>query len=247
VDPNTALEQKHQALAFLEGLQKRLNSCLPPAKVLDPDIRALNARAKENYPERHLKGPESAFLNKYALPEVFQELTTVVGMSEPDARKALLNEYYPSMPAISEASPARTVKHPFTKVLGRSAADIYRQWTDPTVGSALVQSCPDFALRNPFPHKILFEGKYFGKGSLEYAKRTLVADIYQAFFYRGLPLVPETKRGRAAWDYDYACLLAFDASRGGALKTAWQSLPKPIRKGFWDGGNVFVMILGGEG
>lgn len=240
-------EEKSQALAFLEGFQKRLNKVLPPARDLDAEIRRVNERARQNYPERHLKGPESAFLNLYAVPELFKEITSTSGLSDQAARKALLNEYYPSMLSISEASPARTVRHPFTKVLGRSPLDIYRQWTEPGVGSPLVQSCPDFALRDPFPHKIIFEGKYFGKGSLEYAQRVLVTDIYQAIFYRGLPTVPETKRGRAAWDYDYACLLAFDASKGGALTTAWKALPKAIRKGFWDGANIFVMILGGDG
>jgi hypothetical protein len=32
----------------------------------------------------------------------------------------------------------------------------------------------------------------------------LVANVYQAFFYRSLPDVAETAKGRAAWKYDSA-------------------------------------------
>jgi hypothetical protein len=107
----------------------------------------------------------------------------------------------------------------------------------------LTQSCPDFALRKPFAHSIVFEGKYFARGSKEYAARQLVADLYQAFFYRGLPSVEATKRGHPEWDYDYACLLAFDASPAGSLKDAWDSLGSSVKKSFWEGANIFVMII----
>ena len=82
------------------------------------------------------------------------------------------------------------------------------------------------SLREPCRHKIVFEGKYFSNGSLTYAQKELVGDIYQAFFYRGLPFVPQTRRGRAKWDYDYSCLLAYDASPMGTLKAAWEAFPR---------------------
>ena len=65
----------------------------------------------------------------------------------------------------------------------------------------MTQSCPDFSLRDPFPHSILFEGKYFARDSLEFAQRELVTNIYQAFFYRGLPRLAATKR-HPEWNYD---------------------------------------------
>jgi hypothetical protein len=62
-------------------------------------------------------------------------------------------------------------------------------------GNALTQSCPDFATRNPFPFKIVFEGKYFEKGGRDKATTELVTSIYQAFFYRGLPYDSSRKNG----------------------------------------------------
>jgi hypothetical protein len=109
-------------------------------------------------------------------------LRTKSGLNEAQAREALLNEYHPSMPGISSGSPARTVRHPFTKVLGASPGGIYARWSDPSNKASLTQSWPDFALRASCPHKIAFEGKYFSKGSLHYAQRELVTNIYQAFF-----------------------------------------------------------------
>jgi hypothetical protein len=73
----------------------------------------------------------------------------------------------------------------------------------------------------------------------------LVSDIYQAFFYRGLPRVDATKRGHPEWDYDYACLLAYDASPDGTLVAAWEALDSSVRQSFWDGANIYVMILRG--
>ena len=106
-------------------------------------------------------------------------------------------------------------------------------------------SCPDMALRSPCPHKVVIEGKYFPKGSLQAAETELVTNIYQAFFYRSLPTVPETSK-HAAWDYDYACLLACDATEEGALLKAWTSLDKRVRKSCWEGANTYVMILSGR-
>ena len=126
-----------------------------------------------------------------------------------------------------------------------SPSDIYKGWKSPEKGRALTQSCPDFALRDPFPHSILFQGKYFPRGSLVFAQRQLVTDIYQAFFYRGLPRLAATKR-HPEWNYDYACLMAYDASRSGTLTSAWTDLHPETRRSFWEGANVYVMILRGS-
>jgi hypothetical protein len=187
-------------------------------------------------------------LNGFVLPALALAVQADPSCStDAKVKQALLNEYHPSMPEISSHTPARTAKHPFTKMLGANAQEVYDRWADEGNNSSLVQSCPDFALREPFPHKIVFEGKYFANGSRQYAQRALVENIYQAFFYRGLPYVPETVKGRAAWDYDYACLLAYDASTTGSLKHAWENLPTRVKQGFWSGANIYVMILGGQG
>jgi hypothetical protein len=72
----------------------------------------------------------------------------------------------------------------------------------------------------------------------------LATNIYQAFFYRGLPYVPP-KKSSPAWDYEFACLLAYDASDAGSLRQAWNGLDTEVKNCFWDGANVYVMILRG--
>jgi hypothetical protein len=118
-----------------------------------------------------------------------------------------------------------------------------RQWKSGRT-NALKQSCPDIAIREPFPFKIVFEGKYFGKGNRVQAETALVTSVYQAFFYRALPYVPPHKT-RPPWDYEYSCLLAYDASDDGSLQAAWKELPDTVRQGFWNGANIYVMILRG--
>jgi hypothetical protein len=242
---NLAKDEAHRFLSHFESL---LAHQLPAASEMESWIRHIVRETKGEHARRHLHSPEAAFLNQHIVPRLAEAIRLDPSCAnEADAKKALLNEYHPSMPLISSHTPARTAKHPFTKLLGANAQEIYARWADVDNASSLVQSCPDFALREPFRHKIVFEGKYFASGSSQYAQRELVADVYQAFFYRGLPYVPETAKGRAAWDYDYACLLAFDASPGGTLKQAWENLPARVRNGFWSGANIYVMILGGQG
>jgi hypothetical protein len=239
---------KDNAHEFLSKLEQTLADQLPPAAEMEPWIRRTVREAHGEHVRRHLHGPEGAFLNGLVLPALSQLVRRDPSCCSDDrAKQALLNEYHPSMPEISSHTPARTARHPFTKILGANAQEVYSRWADEKNGSSLVQSCPDFALRDPFPHKIVFEGKYFSNGSDQYAQRALVENLYQAFFYRGLPYVPETARGRAAWDYDYACLLAYDGSPTGSLRNAWKSLPLRVKHDFWTGANIYVMILGGQG
>jgi len=236
---------KDDAHRFLTKLEKSLQA-LPSAYEMHAWVRSTTQANKGPRGDRHLRGPEAAFLNGHVIPALFRAICDE-GLSVPDARRALLNENHPSLPQYSVDSPARTVRHPFTKTIGTSPEKIYERWVDPDNASALVQSCPDFALRAPFPHSIVFEGKYFTQGSSKHGKQELVRDIYQAFFYRGLPSVEETKRGRAGWAYEYAVLIAYDASPLGTLRNAWDDLPSKVRNGFWSGANLYVMILGGSG
>src|SRR5262249_20733645 len=121
--------------------------------------------------------------------------------------------------------------------------DIMSQWMSGR-GNSLVQSCPDFAIHRPF--KIVFEGKYFEKTGPDKAVRaSLVRSIYEAFFYRGLPFVPP-KKGGPAWDYEYSCLLIGDASDQGGVRAAWEAIPQAVRQGFWNGANIFVMVVRGS-
>ena len=237
---------KDQAREFLEELEKTLNRQLPGPADMESWIRSTVKAAKTDDKQKHLRLPEAAFLNGRALPVLFELLKSHAGLSGEQAQQALLSEYYRTTPDISRQSPIWWERHPFRKVLGTSASDIYQGWTHPEQGRALTQSCPDFSLRDPFPHSILFEGKYFSSGSLEYAQRELVKDIYQAFFYRGLPRLAATKK-HPEWNYDYACLMAYDASRTGTLAAAWTALDPHTRLSFWEGANVYVMVLRGSG
>ena len=70
-------------------------------------------------------------------------------------------------------------------------------------------------------------------------------NIYQAFFYLALPRLPATMR-HAAWDYEFACVLAYDATHDGVLLESWNSLPASVRSACWTGANVYVMVLRGS-
>ncbi|MGO9641091.1 MAG: hypothetical protein ACLP1Y_07300 [Candidatus Acidiferrales bacterium] len=236
---------KDHALEFLKELEKTLNGKLLGPADMESWIRRTVAAAKTDNKQKHLRLPEAAFLNGQALPVLFDLLISYAGLSGEQAQQALLSEYHRSTPNLARQSPIRWERHPFRKILGARASDIYQGWASPDKGGALTESCPDFSLRDPFPHSILFEGKYFPRGSLEFAQRQLVTYIYQAFFYRGLPRLAAAKR-HPECNYDYACLMAYDASPTGTLTSAWTALHPRTRPSFWEGANVYVMILRGS-
>lgn len=234
---------KSRAHRFLREVERSIERMLPPPDVLRAEVRALVGSAKLDNGDPHMRWPEGAFLSKYVLPPLHSALRTVCGLSPADATKALLSESYRHMQAICSGTPARSARHPFDKSLAPSARQIVQKWR--TV-KPLTQSCPDLALRAPCDYTIVFEGKYFEQGSAQRAEADLVTNLYQAFFYRALPKIAGTAT-RPAWDYDFSCLLACDASPQGTLRKAWNSLDQSAREGFWDGASVYVMILRNDG
>jgi hypothetical protein len=66
--------------------------------------------------------------------------------------------------------------------------------------------------------------------------------VYQCMFYRGQPPVPRTKT-HTEWDYEFACLVAYDASKEQSLVKAWEAVRPEVRAGCWDSANIFVMVL----
>jgi hypothetical protein len=237
-------ESKDAALQYLKSLENALaSSGMPKGAEMNATIRSIVAASKADDKQKHLRLPEAAFLNHFAIPALFRHLQTNMGLSEPEAREALLNEYHRSMPETSLGSPIFPLRFPFKKALGANSGDIYREWLYPKKGDGLTQSAPDFTLRRPFPHSIVFEGKYYASGSSEYGGRQLATDLYQAFYYRALPKTPARRKSAADWDYDYACLLVFDASKDGTLLSAWEALPSKVKKSFWESANIYVMIL----
>lgn len=238
------ISDKEQVFSWLRAAEVQLNRDLPRSEDMRHQIDAIVAEAKTNESKRHLRGREYAFINAFAIPALFRLLCAQPGMTQKNARQALLSESFRSMPEYSKASPARRTRHPFSKLIKTDPAKIYQKWVGLTEYQPLTQSCPDFALQQPFAHRIVFEAKYFQKGSPATAQRELVENAYQAFFYLGLPQ-EKTDGDRPDWAYDYACLLAYDASPTGSLLDAWTRLSPKVRTGFWEGANVYVMIVRG--
>jgi hypothetical protein len=229
--------QKDEAYQFLKEMQKHLNANLPSPQQMRKEVRDIVANSKNDEEKNHLKYPEAAFTNHFLIPQIFDVVSGRVGKSK--AQQCMLSEYRIMRKVYcGQTSPQRQVNHPFSKGIADRPQAIMDRWK----GEQTIQSAPDLALRNPFPFNIVFEIKYFDHGGPGRAVTELVTDLYQAFFYRGLPYVPPKKRN-PSWDYDYACLLACDASPNGTLHQSWESLPKKVKRGFWEGASVYAMIL----
>ena len=237
--------EKQKAYATLQMMEDCFNHYLPSSGEVNKQVKAFvkNARVEKH---RRYNGSEGAFTAEYLIPSMNRFLIDQMGFDAASAKESFLTEKHRHFPDLASGTPARAVRHPFKKTLTGKPKDIYAQWCGDSQGAQLVQSCPDFALVEPFPHKILFEAKYFSRGSLAKAQTELVTDIYQAFFYRGLPYSPPV-RGGNVWDYDYACLYVFDASSTGVFKEAWEHLDAKVKRGFWAGAGLYVMILRGNG
>ena len=172
-------------------------------------------------------------------------LMSEFGFSRDEARRALLSESYRGRPEFASASPVRPGQHPFRKVIAASPRQIIELWRGRGGLTPLARnSCPDLALREPSPYRTVFEAKYHSSRSATSAEAELVKNIYQAFFYLALPRLPETNT-HAAWDYEFACVLAYDATPDGVLLQAWDSLPATVKSACWNGANLYVMILRG--
>jgi hypothetical protein len=230
---------KRNAYKFLSELQQELTDRLPVAAAMRASIRTIMAASKIEHSKKHLRQPEYVFLNHYAIPIISIAMQKVDGIGPEEAQNSLLCEFYRNMPQYCRTTAARTVKSPFIKkYLEADALEIIQAWKE----GKLERGCPDFAFADPFPYKIVFEGKYFERGSSQKAAVELVTNVRQAFFYHALPYV-SAGAGRLAWDYDFSCLMACDASEDGSLYAAWNDLPKHVRSAFWEGANLYVMII----
>jgi hypothetical protein len=239
---------KAEARLFLQAMESFLATELPTRSevraAVDEEVARARA-AKQKSPDKnqsYISSPEGAFFKLLGIGCVFRFLVEKAAMPEDEARTALLSESFRNCRNFSSNSPRSKEKHPFTKNVGENIRKIVARWWDKDEKSAVQQSCPDLALRPPCRHRIVIEGKYFRKGGYEFAQSELVKDIYQCFYYRGLPRIPATK-AHPEWNYDYACLLAYDASEEGNLKTAWARANKKVVDGLWDGANIHVMVV----
>jgi hypothetical protein len=230
------------AYRFFRSLEQHLNEALPGPREVATNIADMVRTSKASRTNLHKSFPEGALLNHYVLPAMHHFVSKLDGMDSDKARESLLSESYRQMGKYASGTPARLSRHPFEKVIGASAQSVVRRWKS---AKPTVKSYPDLALRAPCPYRTVFEGKYFSRGGLTAAETALATNIYQAFFYRGLARLPEGPR-RPAWDYEYACVLAYDATADGAMLQAWDGLRPRIGKGCWEGAGIYVMILSGR-
>ncbi len=227
---------------FLSGLSRHLQSKLPSKDAVVSQVARLSSGQRSQVWERKPEGPESAFIGEYVLPNLEEFLRERINDMPKDSDPL-------SLIRVGFAAPGKYVSHgyafypghPFGKVF-RKPDVIYARWKGEGKKASvpLIQSWPDITLL--FPYRILFECKYFKTRLKNPAKVQLVTDLYETFFYRALPRRPPTAK-RAAWDYEYACYLAYDATDDGWLSKAWNGLAKEIRNSFWERANIFVMIL----
>jgi hypothetical protein len=234
------MSDRSEAHAFLISLENRLRSGLCAPSEMRSRIAKLTAAidSTKKPPEQR----EAAFLTKLVAPLLFEHMQTVPGIGKSEARQSLVADYKNVMSEYCSENAARPKPHPFEKRFGATAPEIMARWKGQSKSgkNTLKGTWPDFAFRGPFPHKIVFEGKYFPGGN---AEQVLVEAVYEACFYRGLPFVPAAPP-KPAWDYDFACVIAYDASENGSVKAAWDCvIPKAE---FWENANVYVMVLGGD-
>ncbi len=237
---------KQDAHRFLVRLEAHLNSTIPTPAVVQAELAEAVAKARaaaRGTAERRGTFAEGAFLNSYVLKGLHAFLMADLGLSSEAAKRAVLSESYRGQ-QFASGSPVRPGAHPFRKVIGVSARQIVEIWKTDEKPLAR-NSCPDLALRVPSPYRVVFEAKYHAKQSQTTAEAELAKNIYQAFFYLALPRLTATRR-HAAWDYEFACVLAYDATPDGHLLRAWRSLSGSVRVACWAGANVYVMILRGS-
>ena len=79
-----------------------------------------------------------AFLNRFVIPHLHEFLAKRLGHD--DARAALLSESFRGLPDYASGTPARSKRHPFSKVIGIQPAAVIQQWRQ-APANALVRSC----------------------------------------------------------------------------------------------------------
>ena len=229
---------KKDAYDFLAGLEGELRTRLPAPTAM----KALMAG-----PEYRDGSPSKIRENVYLyqiLPRICEYMQKVPGIGPAEVHASVLCEYHSKVPGIASGNPFRRIGHPFRKNFGLSADEIMKTWTKPPGALPPNQAYPDLCLRSPFPFKIVFDAKYFTQNDESAANKALVEGAYEVMFYRGLPAVAARTTSEPNWDYDYGCLLAYDASDGGVFEMAWRSVT--CKRTFWDGANIFVMIVRGS-
>ncbi|MCP4113079.1 MAG: hypothetical protein GY749_47385 [Desulfobacteraceae bacterium] len=233
--------EKAEAFKFFRELELLLNKKIPCPKEVRESVSSIVDDSKNSAMDSHKNRSKTAFLNHCVVPLLYDFMVSLPDFDEQKATQAILSESYKNLGRYASGTPARSRPHPFNMEIGTKPQDAVEQWKQKKV----VQSCPNMALREPSPYRVIIVGKYFTKGGIGAAETKLAEYIYQAFFYLGLPKLPATPT-HPAWNYDYALLLMYDATDEGSLLNAWQSLDTKVKEGCWEGANIYVMILRGN-
>jgi hypothetical protein len=224
---------------FLDGLKEHLNN-----RISLPEVRQWIQNEEESRPTGKDVQYELLFTDTFVLPAIHEYLEKALALPAADRCTAFLAESgLAKTRGWTSNSPRSANKYLFTKVLGADSKSVVESWWKESEKGQTCQSCPDWAFRSPCPHTVVFEGKFFRKGSVDAARRELVSGIYQCFYYLAHPTFPPTET-HPAWDYEYACLFAYDASRERSLVKAWETLNKKVKDACSGGAsNIFVIVL----
>jgi hypothetical protein len=237
------MQHKQLAYDFLVSLQERLNKRLPGPKIVRDEVsRRWNKPPSDKSPQEKLACKENLFLYHFTLPEIWHHVQAVDGINAERARESIRCEYFDKFPHLSSGNSRRTRGYPFPKRQQVSPEEVIEAWRRPNGTWPLNEAYPDLCLSNPCPFNVVFDAKFFEGEGHKSAEKALVEGVYEASHYRGLPAARDGS-GAAAWDYDFGCLLAYDASEGAYLQQAWNSVA--TKRLFWNDAHVFVMIVRG--
>ncbi len=171
---------------------------------------------------------ETPFLHTYVVEHIHDFLVKESGYTTAAAKNALLAEGASHLRKFVSDTPQSKGRYPFKKSVIASLEDARQEWWREQHGGVYV-ACPDIALRSPCEHRIVFEGKLI-RGSTEVAARKALAEgVFESAFYRGLPTLLRGRDGEAD-SYEFACLLAYDASEGAELWNAWKKVSDDVRE-----------------
>jgi hypothetical protein len=236
-----AERDRKAAIKFFEGLKEHLNKKIPPQAVMQW-IQEKKGSAPKGKDVQY----EGLFIDKFVLPAIPEYLSEALGRSDEGILEAFLAESELAREQkLTSDSPRSANKYLFTKVLAANSKGLVKSWWGDSKKEPISQSCPDWAFRAPCPHPVIFEGKLFRKGGIDAARSALVSGIYQCFYYRAHPDAPATKT-HPAWQYKYACLVAYDASEKRSLVQAWETLNNKVKEACWGTANIFVIVLPGS-
>ena len=209
-----------------------------------PDVREWIQKKEDSCPTGKDVQYELLFTDEIVLKAISEYLGKAPGLSPKDARVSeafLAESKHAKKQGWTSGSPSSANKYLFTKIFGANSKSVVKSWWGDSGKGLTAQSCPDWAFRDPCPH-VIFEGKFFRKGGIDAARRELVSGIYQCFYYLAHPYAPPVGK-HPAWDYEYACLFAYDASANGGLVEAWATLNNRVKQACWDTANIFVIVL----